>query len=181
MTVATRPEPGPAREYHFPTFVRDRLENGLNIIVANVPKLPIVSVVMVIDATAISDEKGKEGVAELTAKALREGTTSRDGTALALDLEKLGTSLEAGADWDSTVASMTVLKNRLPEAFEILAEVITSPAFNEDDIDAFYRNSYVPQAMTLIMAGDITPEAGIELATQAFGEWKAERAATPVN
>ena len=237
MTVATRPEPGPAREYHFPTFVRDRLENGLNVIVANVPKLPIVSVVMVVDATALSDEKGKEGVAELTAKALREGTTSRDGTELALDLEKLGTSLEAGADWDSTVASMTVLKNHLSEAFQIFAEVITSPAFNEedierlkaerlaermqildeprglaeesfsrfvyaekarfanpmsgstksvsaircDDIDAFYRNNYVPQAMTLIMAGDITPEDGIELATKAFGEWKAERAATPVN
>ena len=237
MTVATRPEPGPAREYHFPAFVRDRLENGLNIIVANVPKLPIVSVIMVVDATALSDEKGKEGIAELTAKALREGTTSRDGTELALDLEMLGTSLEAGADWDSTVASMTVLKSRLSEAFEIFSEVITSPAFNEedierlkaerlaermqildeprglaeesfsrfvyaekarfadpmsgstksvsairrDDIDAFYRNNFVPQGMTLIMAGDITPEDGIELATKAFGEWKAERAATPVN
>jgi zinc protease len=54
-------------------------------------------------------------------------------------------------------------------------------AIRRDDIDAFYRNNYVPQAMTLIMAGDITPEEGIELATKAFGEWKGERVLTPVN
>ncbi len=135
MRAATRPQPGPAREYHFPRFVRDRLANGLNVIVASVPKLPIVSVVMVMEATAIADEKGKEGISQLTAQALREGTSLRDGMQLALDLEKLGTSLEAGSDWDSTVASMTVLKANLPEAFQILAEVITSPAFNEGDIE----------------------------------------------
>lgn len=134
MTIATRPQPGPAREYHFPRFVRDRLENGMNVIVSTVSKLPIVSVAAVIDATAVADRKGKEGTAELTAQALKEGTTSRDGVKLALDLEKLGTSLEAGADWDSTVVSVTVLKDRLVSAFEILSEVILSPAFREDDI-----------------------------------------------
>ena len=134
MTTATRPQPGQAREYHFPRFVRDRLENGMNVIVSTVSKLPIVSVAAVIDATAVADRKGKEGTAELTAQALKEGTTSRDGVKLALDLEKLGTSLEAGADWDSTVASVTVLKDRLVSAFEILSEVILSPAFREDDI-----------------------------------------------
>ena len=237
MTVATRPEPGPAREYHFPQFVRDRLENGLNVIVATVSKLPIISVVAVIDATALADEKGKEGTAELTAKALREGTASRNGTELALDLEKLGTSIEAGADWDSTAVSMTVLKNHLSEAFQILAEVITAPAFGEedverlkaerlaermqildeprgladesfsrfvyadrarfaepmsgstksvsairrDDVEAFYRKNFLPQTMTLIMAGDITAEEGIELATKAFGEWRGERTISPIN
>ncbi len=135
MTVATRPQPGPPRHYRFPPFVRDRLENGLNVIVARVPKLPIVSVAVVIEATALADEPGKEGTAELTAQALREGTISRNGTQLALDLEKLGTSLEAGADWDSSIASMTVLKKNLAEAFHILAEVLTLPAFNEDDIE----------------------------------------------
>ncbi|HEX2722990.1 MAG TPA: pitrilysin family protein [Gemmatimonadaceae bacterium] len=135
MTVATRPEAGPARDYHFPGFVRDRLENGLNVIVATAAKLPIVTVVAVIEATALGDDSGKEGTAELTAQALREGTMSRDGLELALDLEKLGTSLEAGADWDSTVASMTVLKTNLAEAFEILGEVIMSPLLNEKDIE----------------------------------------------
>lgn len=134
MTIAERPHPGPARQYHFPRFIRDRLENGLNVIVSTVSRLPIVSVAVVVDATALADDKGKEGMAELTAQALREGSTARDGVRLSLDLEKLGTSLGAGADWDNTVVSMTVLKDKLEAAFAILAEVILSPAFGEEDV-----------------------------------------------
>jgi len=103
MTIATRPTPGPAREYHFPAFTRSVLANGITVIVARVTKLPLVSVATVIDATALDDFREKEGLAELTAQSLREGTEERNGVRLALDLEKLGTSLEAGADWDGTV------------------------------------------------------------------------------
>ena len=135
MTVATRPAPGPAREYHFPQFTRTTLANGLTVIVARVSKLPLVSVATVIDVTAVADPQGKEGLAELTAQSLREGTAERNGIRLALDLEKLGTSLVTGADWDTTVASMTVLRSNLDRAFEIFADTLTSPAFREEDIE----------------------------------------------
>jgi len=135
VTVATRPEAGPAREYHFPRFYRRTLDNGLGLIVAPVHKLPVVSAAIVIEATALDDPTGKEGTAELTAQALREGTAKRDGLQVTLDLEKLGTSLEAGADWDSTVASMTVLRDRLDDAFAIFAEVLTSPKFPAAEIE----------------------------------------------
>ena len=135
MTTATRPVPGPAREYHFPAFTRHTLPNGITVIVARVTKLPLVSVATVIDATALDDFPGKEGLAELTAQSLREGTEERNGVRLALDLEKLGTSLETGADWDSTVLSMTVLRTNLDQAFEIFAETLMSPAFRSEDIE----------------------------------------------
>jgi zinc protease len=135
MTTAVRPLPGPAREYHFPRFIRRVLDNGITVITATVTKLPLVSVATVVEATASTDPVGKEGLAELTAQALKEGTPDRNGVRLALDLEKLGTSLEAGADWDSTVASMTVLKSNLNRAFEIFADALRSPAFRHEDID----------------------------------------------
>ena len=135
MTTAVRPTPGPAREYHFPRFSTRQLENGITVIVATVTKLPLVSVATVIDATALMDSRGKEGTAELTAEALKEGTASRGGVQLALDLEKLGTSLESGADWDSTVLSLTVLKRNLAEAFRIFADTLLSPAFREEDVE----------------------------------------------
>ena len=135
MTTAIRPKPGPPREYHFPRFEHHVLTSGLKVIVAPVGKLPVVSVGAVIDIAAVDDPSGFEGLAELTAQALREGTTTRDGMKLALDLEKLGTSIEAGADWDSTVVSMTVLKDKLVPAFQIFAEVLMAPAFAEHDIE----------------------------------------------
>jgi zinc protease len=135
MTVATRPQPGAPREYHFPRFEQQTLANGLRVLIAPVRKLPVVSIAAVIDASASDDPSGFEGLAELTAQALREGTTSRDGLKLALDLENLGTSIEAGADWDRTVVSMTVLKDKLDPAFEIFSEVLQSPAFADADIE----------------------------------------------
>jgi zinc protease len=74
-------------------------------------------------------------LAELTAQGLREGTADRNGIRRALDLEKLGTSLETGAGWDSTAASMTVLRSNLDRAFEIFAETLTAPAFRAEDIE----------------------------------------------
>jgi zinc protease len=131
----TRPQPGPPRDYHFPNFQVRMLENGIRVIVASVPKLPVVTVLAVIDATALADPAGKEGVAELTAQGIREGTGKLDGAELTLEFEKLGTSFESGADWDSTVASMTVLRDKLDAAFSLFSEVITSPAFRDEDIE----------------------------------------------
>ena len=133
--TTVRPAAGPPREYHFPKFEVRLLSNGMRVIIAPVPKLPVVTVLAVIDATAVTDPSGKEGLAELTAKALRDGTADIDGSRLTLELEKLGTSLEAGADWDSTVVSMTVLREKLDRAFPLFGEVIKAPAFRAEDIE----------------------------------------------
>lgn len=231
MTTAVRPTPGPAREYHFPRFTKRVLSNGITIIIAPVAKLPLVSVATVIDASAVADPVAKEGLAELTAQAIKEGTPDRNGVQLALDLEKLGTSLEAGADWDSTVASMTVLKTNFRKAFEIFANAIRSPAFRQEDIDRlkaerlaeriqildeprgladesfsrfmyasnaryaepmsgtsksisgitrddvekFYREMYLPDATTVILAGDISVDEGVALVESTFGSWTGKR------
>ena len=236
MTTATRPIPGPAREYHFPRFSKRILDNGITVIVSAVTKLPLVSVATVIDATAVLDPRGKEGIAELTAQALREGTAERNGVQLALDLEKLGTSLEAGADWDSTVASMTVLKSKLDSAFSIFADAFLSPAFRQedierlkaerlaeriqildeprgladesfsrflyqgdarysapmsgssksvsaitrDDVQSFYRENYSPDATTVILAGDLTIDEGVELVSSMLGKWGGSQRARKV-
>lgn len=135
MTVAARPIPAVPRDYHFPRFERRVLDNGLTVLVAPVRKLPVVSAIGVFDVTALDDPSGREGLAEIMAQALREGSRSRDGIKLALDLEKLGTSIEAGADWDKTLVSMTVLRDQLEPAFEIFSEVITAPGFREADIE----------------------------------------------
>jgi zinc protease len=130
-----RPRPGAPRDYHFPKFDVRTLENGMRVIVATVQKLPVVTVLAVIDATALADPAGKEGIAELTAQAIREGTENLDGAQLTLEFENLGTSFESGADWDSTVASMTVLRDKLDNAFSLFSRVITSPAFRSEDVE----------------------------------------------
>jgi predicted Zn-dependent peptidase len=65
---ADRPAPSPPREYQFPRFERRRLENGVQLVVAPVPKLPLVTVAVLFDAGAVCDPAGSEGTAQLVAK-----------------------------------------------------------------------------------------------------------------
>ena len=129
MTTAVRPQPGPSREYHFPTFERRILENGLTLIVAPVQTLPLVTVSLMLDAGVIAEPAGKEGLASLTARTITEGTMGSDGEVLTERLEQLGTSVVAAADWDSTVVGLTTLSDKLPAAFALLAEIVSSPSF----------------------------------------------------
>jgi zinc protease len=138
-TVATRqanrPQPGPRRDYRFPAFERRRFENGLELVVSTVSKLPLVTVAAVFDAGAVSDPSGREGTAQLVAKLLLEGTEQSDGAELTERFERLGASIDAHAEWDAAGVTMTVLVEHLSEAFELLGEVIRAPAFRQREID----------------------------------------------
>ena len=135
MTTAVRPSAGPTREYHFPRFERRQLSNGLRIIVAPVEKLPVVTVLALVDANAMADPRGKEGVARLTARTITEGTEHYDGETLTERLEQLGTSIDGSADWDTSSLTLTVLTDKLRGAFEHFAEVLTSPTFPEASVE----------------------------------------------
>ena len=122
VTDATRPQPGPPRDYRFPFFERLTLDNGLGIIIAPVRKLPIVSAVMTVDAGAASEPAGAYGVAQLTARMLLEGTRSRTGDLLSEQFERWGAAVGASADWDAAMLSMTVLVPHLEDAMGLFAD-----------------------------------------------------------
>jgi len=130
-----RPAPGPSRVYHFPRFERLTLQNGLSLVVAPVAKLPVVTVLALVDAGAACDVPGREGVALLTARALAEGTARSDGAELTERFERLGTALDTSTDWDSTALRVTVTPARLAAALTLLAEVLRTPRFPEREVE----------------------------------------------
>jgi zinc protease len=135
MATSTRPTAGPARSYRFPTFLDERLPNGIRLITAPVAKLPLVTMLVLVDAGSTNDPAGKEGVASLTAAGLMEGSPRCDGAQLAEKFEKLGTSLESGADWDSAFLKITVLSDKLEQAARLFGETISDPVFPDREID----------------------------------------------
>jgi zinc protease len=133
LIAPPRPVPGASRPYAFPAFERATLSNGLRVVVAPVHKLPLVTVLALVDAGADADPAGQEGVAQLTASLLTEGTGTLTGAALTDLVESMGSTLDAGADWDSSVVKLTALSSRLPEAMTLLARVLTEPALPEGE------------------------------------------------
>jgi zinc protease len=133
--VHTRPTPGSPRPYRFPAFEARRLSNGVELLVARVTRLPVVTIRIVVDAGASFESQGEAGVASLTALALAEGTTRADAATLAGEFERLGCSLETEATWDSAQAATTMLTDRFEAAFRLLAEVIRTPALPPREVD----------------------------------------------
>jgi zinc protease len=129
-----RPRPSAPRSYHFPRFERATLANGLRLYVARVPKLPLVSISAVTDAGATAERDGYEGAAALTAQLLLEGTPGLDGAALADRFERIGTSVEAKADWDAATVSLTVLAEHLRDALSLVRDMLRAPAFPEREV-----------------------------------------------
>jgi zinc protease len=130
----SRPAAGPPRAYHFPVFERVTLDNGLGLIVSPVRKLPVVTALLVGDAGASAEPAGRDGVANVTARGLLEGTAERDGNALTEAFEHLGAGVFAGADWDVATVGLTMLRSRLADGLALFGEVMLEPSFPEREI-----------------------------------------------
>ncbi|MCU0634280.1 MAG: insulinase family protein [Gemmatimonadaceae bacterium] len=150
LLAPPRPAPGPPRPYRFPHFERHELTNGLGVMVAPMRSYPITTVLAMVDLGATSDARGAEGLTSLMATALAEGTGTMDALQLAERLERVGSTLDAGADWDSTVVQLSALPNRLDDAMAVLAEVLRAPAFPAGDVERLVaeRLAQIAQART---------------------------------
>ncbi len=132
---ATRPAPTAPRPYRFPAFERQELSNGLRLVVAPMHKLPLVTVTLVVDAGAMMEPAGRDGVASLTARALLEGTSRLSAAELTGRLERIGASVSSDGDWDTAGAGVTVLRAHLEEAVALLAEIMLTPAFPSREVE----------------------------------------------
>ncbi|MBA2686764.1 MAG: insulinase family protein [Gemmatimonadaceae bacterium] len=131
MKTSLRPMPSTPRDFQFPAFERSTLANGMRMVVAPMHRLPVVTAILVIDGGAASELSGKEGLADIVAHCLVEGTVNRSADDLVMALERLGTSVSASADWESSILKMTVMSANLRSAFALMAEIAIAPRFDE--------------------------------------------------
>lgn len=134
MVSIARPAPSTPRPYNFPRFERGELDNGLRFITCRFSKLPLITLLVVVDSGSAADTLGKEGLARLTARTLMEGTNKRSGVELSQTLEELGTSLDTGADWDSSILKVTFLREHLDRVLPVIWEVLLEPAFPDREV-----------------------------------------------
>jgi zinc protease len=134
MVANARPGPGSPRPYHFPEFEQGELDIGARFIVSRIPKLPLATLLAVTNSGSAVDPENREGTASLAARLLVEGSTRRSGTELSEDLERIGTSLDTGADWDSSLAKVTFLTEHLDRVIDLMGEVLLEPTFPEREL-----------------------------------------------
>ena len=118
-----------------PLGTRTVLDNDATLLVAERPGLPMVVLSMIFKTGAAVDPQGKQGLANLTAALLTRGTRSYSAQALAEELDFLGTSLSVDAGNDATTIGLTTLTKNLDRSFALLAEVVLSPSFPQDEFE----------------------------------------------
>lgn len=130
-----RPASGPVRDFDFPVVERGALDNGLDLRVGRMSRLPVVSVKLFLRAGEAGLATDRGGLSVLTGDALDGGTEKRSGSELAEAIEKIGARLSVGSGWEGTTVGLSCLAERLPEALAILAETVLEPGFPDDEVD----------------------------------------------
>ncbi len=122
-----------AETFAAPVPVDRTLRNGLRILVYENHALPLVSAELLIFTGIDGETPAQAGLAGLTARMLTEGTRRKTAIQLAEALEDLAIHLSASAESDHMSVSLDSLSETLPQALDLLAEVIQEPAFRPGD------------------------------------------------
>src|SRR5262245_50527962 len=117
-----------------PLAHREVLPNGIVLLVAERPAIPIVVVRFYTRAGAVYDPPDAGGLANLTADMLTRGTARRTAPELDRAIEFVGGSLEGDGGRDGATVSLSVLKKDLRMGLDLLAEVVLTPAFPEAEL-----------------------------------------------
>ena len=132
-----------------PPIRRTALPNGLQVIVARRPGVPLAAVRLVLRGGSSLDPARRSGLAHLVALAVRRGTRRHTGTEIDLAVESLGAELGTGVDEDATYAGLSAPVEALPRCLDILAEVATAPTFPVSEVKRLQRREVAALAHDL--------------------------------
>ena len=133
--VDTAPAPSARHQVKFATPKETRLENGLRVIVAERPELPLLSAQISINQGAAADPTRLAGTATMTGELLTKGTETMTASQIATAIESLGGTIGSGAGRETSAAYVQVLSAKAETALRILADVVLHPAFKQEEVD----------------------------------------------
>jgi zinc protease len=119
----------------FPPYAVKTLANGLQVIAVSHHEQPAVSLRLLVRAGAAQDPDDKPGLAALTASLLDQGTPSRSAEQIADAIDSIGGALGTTAGADLSYVNAVVMKDSLPFALDLVADLVQHPAFAPDEIE----------------------------------------------
>ena len=127
------------RDIAFPPVERVTVAGGLELDMVEWRQLPVVYLELVIKSGSATDPANLPGLAAFVAEMLKEGTRTKSSAELAEAIDFLGAQFGTSAESDHLRISMRVVSAQLPEALALLTEIVTSPAFSEEELGKLKR------------------------------------------
>jgi zinc protease len=111
-------------------LIRAELENGLQIIVLEDHRLPLVNISLSVRRGSGAVDPELAGLAEFTSELMNRGAGDWDALTLAQQVDDIGASLFIGSDWDSMNVTVRGLSTDMDRLLEIFDSVTRDPRFD---------------------------------------------------
>ncbi len=111
-----------------------RLASGLTVVTQNMPHLESVALGVWIKSGSRNETTEEHGIAHLLEHMAFKGTARRSARDIAEEIENVGGELNAATSTETTSYYARVLKDHVPLAIDILADILTESAFDEDEL-----------------------------------------------
>jgi len=129
------PDTGTLPDLTFPEINEATLANGMKVVVANRPTVPVVTMAMQFDAGYAADAGRPLGTSSFALSMMDEGTATRSALEIAAELEGLGATLSTGSNLDMSTVQMSALKSNLKGSLTVAADVVRNPAFDQEELN----------------------------------------------
>ena len=144
-------------------------ENGFRVVFENVPTAKSCSIGIWVGSGSCYEDEEVGGISHFIEHMLFKGTTTRSSKDIARQADMMGGELNAYTDRESTCYYTRVLSADAPKAFELIADMVTNPKLDSEDIEiekgvvleeiAMYESTPVDLCMDIfyIIAFDSSP------------------------
>ncbi len=124
-----RPEPGPAPEIQLGEFETFSMDNGMQVIVVENRKVPVISFQLTLDIDPVLEGDAK-GYVNFAGQLMREGTESRSKEEIDEAIDFLGANLSTSSR-GMFASSLTRHKDDL---MDLMSDILLNPVFPEEEL-----------------------------------------------
>ena len=163
----TPPPPGEPRGFKLPDVRESTLPNGLKVVVVRKRDVPLVTASLLVRSGASKESSRKAGLASMTAAMLVKGAGFRNSTEIAQQIEFLGGNINTSADWNSSSATVGVMRDKLPLALSVMSDVVVRPTFPQKEVALMKKQSLDGFKVSLKQPGALL---NLVAATYSYGE-----------
>jgi len=115
-------------------YSRHVLDNGLRVVSERIPRVESVSLGIWIETGVKQEEPGWEGTTHFIEHLLFKGTGRRSAREIAEAIDGVGGQLNGFTNREYTCFYARVLADYLPLAMDVLADMVTNPTFDPDEL-----------------------------------------------
>lgn len=130
----------PAKPSAIPTPYETTLGNGLQVLIVEDHRQPVVNYRLAFRVGDANDPSGMPGLAAVTADMLTQGTESRTAQQLSDEQARTGVALAAGSNADYTTLAASAPTKAAEQTLELLADIAMRPSFPTRELELTRQN-----------------------------------------